>query len=112
MNDYSDLQKCLINYLTNYNNWVLQGKYYVVCENNTNKYEFKLSYNKLYEVKYCSLSNCETVFLETCVFGKHSGINTTKANYYIFVTKNKENINMFVKNKMLNNLMFITISIG
>jgi len=44
-----------------------KGKYYVVCENNTNEYEFKLSYNKLYEVKYCSLSNCETVCLETCV---------------------------------------------
>ena len=52
------------------------------------------------------------MFLETCVFGKHSGINTTTANYYIFVNKNKENMNMFVKNEMLYNLMFIAISIG
>lgn len=44
------------------------------------------SNDKYYEVKYCSLNNgSNTIFLETVAFKKPSEINTTKANYYIFV---------------------------
>ena len=49
MNDYSDFKKCLkIGQLFDKKAQIIiieyyKGKYYVVCENNTNEYDFKLS---------------------------------------------------------------------
>ena len=81
-----------------------KSKYNVLNECNTYHYDFMLSNNKKYEVKYCSLSNCgDSVFLETFAYNKPSGINKTEANYYIFVIKNN---NIFVKKDIL---LFIKI---
>ena len=81
-----------------------KNKYTVLHECNNYNYYFKLSNDKTYEVKYCSLNECgDTVFLETIAFNKLSGINKTEANYYIFVIKgitnifNKTNILTFIK---------------
>jgi hypothetical protein len=114
MSDYINFQKCLkfgqifekkaqaklIEYYKN--------KYHIVNENNTYEYDFILSNGKYYEVKYCSLNNCnDTIFLETVAFDKPSGINKTKADYYIFVIKQK-NVNMFINTELLE---FIKINV-
>jgi hypothetical protein len=69
-------QKQLINY---YN-----GKYNVTETCNDADYDFKLSNGKYYEVKYdnkaCTTGN---IFIETVQFNKPSGIDITKADYYI-----------------------------
>jgi hypothetical protein len=70
-----------------------KNKYFVDHENDTYEYDFMLSNNIYYEVKYCSLSNgYNTIFLETVAFNKPSGINKTKANYYIFVINCKDEL--------------------
>ena len=74
-----------------------KNKYHVDHENDNSEYDFMLSNGKYYEVKYCSLSNCyNTIFLETVAFGRPSGINKTKANYYIFVINCKDGL-LFIK---------------
>ena len=74
MSDYFNFQKCLkigqvfekkaqqkiMNYYKN--------KYHVVHENDTYEYDFMLSNDKYYEVKYCSSL---ILFLET--YSNHSG---------------------------------------
>jgi hypothetical protein len=113
MSDYSDFKKCLkigqifekkaqqkiMNYYKN--------KYHVVHENDNYEYDFLLSNGKTYEIKYCSLSNgSNTIFLETVAFKKPSGINTTKANYYIFVINCNDGL-LFIKIKVKNLLRII-----
>ena len=67
-----------------------------------------LSNDKYYEVKYCSLNNgSNTIFLETVAFGKPSGINKTKANYYIFVINCQGGL-LFIKIKVKNLMKIIT----
>jgi hypothetical protein len=74
-----------------------KNKYHVVNENDTYEYDFMLSNDKYYEVKYCSLNNgSNIIFLETVAFKKPSGINTTKANCYIFVTNCQEGL-LYIK---------------
>ena len=70
-------------------------KYHVEHENDTYEYDFKLSNNKYYEVKYCSLSY------------KPSGINTTKTNYYIFVINCQDGL-LYIKIKVKNLIKIIT----
>jgi hypothetical protein len=85
-----------------------KNKYFVDHENVTYEYDFMLSNGKTYEVKYSSLSNgYNTIFLETVAFCKPSGINTTKANCYIFVINCKDEL-LFVKIKVKNLLKIIT----
>jgi hypothetical protein len=84
-----------------------KNKYYVDHENDTYEYDFMLSNGKTYEVKYSSLSNgYNTIFLETVAFNKPSGINKTKANYYIFVINCSDGL-LFVKIKLKNLLKII-----
>ena len=85
-----------------------KNKYKLLHENDTFEYDFLLSNGKYYEVKYCSMINCNnTIFLETISNNKPSGINTTKANYYIFVIKQKSK-NIFINNV---SLLFIKIKV-
>jgi len=114
MSDYTDFKKCLkigqifekkaqLKIVEYYKN-----KYFIEHENDTYEYDFKLSNEKTYEVKYCSLSNgYNTIFLETVAFGKPSGINKTKANYYIFVINCKDGL-LFLKIKVKNLIKIIT----
>ena len=84
-------------------------KYYV--ENDTYEYDFKLSNGKTYQIKYNSLTNgYNTIFLETMAFGKPSGINKTKANYYIFVINYKDGL-LFLKIKTKNLIKIIKKSL-
>ena len=117
MSDYLDFKKCLkigkifekkaqMKIVEYYKN-----KYFVEHENDTYEYDFILSNEKTYEVKYCSLSNgCNTIFLETVAFGKPSGINKTTANYYIFVINCKDGL-LFLKIKTKNLLKIIKKSL-
>jgi hypothetical protein len=117
MSDYSDFKKCLkigqifekkaqLKLVEYYKN-----KYFVVNENDNYEYDFMLSNGKYYEVKYCSLSNgSNTIFLETVAFKKPSGINTTKANFYIFVINRQVGL-LFVKIKVKNLLRIIKKSL-
>jgi hypothetical protein len=90
--------------LCNYYN----NKYTVTNEYNDNKFDFKMSNNKTYEVKYCSQSNCgDTVFLETLCNGKPSDINTTQSDYYIFIIR-KRNKNIFLTNDVF---LFVNIKV-
>jgi len=114
MSDYLDFKNCLkigkifekkaqhkiVEYYKN--------KYHVEHENDNYEYDFKLSNGKYYEVKYCSLSNgYSTIFLETVAFNKPSGINKTKANYYIFVINCQDGL-LFLKIKVKNLIKIIT----
>jgi len=84
-----------------------KNKYHVDHENDNYEYDFMLSNGKYYEVKYCSLSNgSNTIFLETVAFNKPSGINKTKANYYIFVINCKDGL-LFLKIKVKTLLKII-----
>jgi hypothetical protein len=88
-----------------------KNKYTVVHENDTYEYDFMLSNDKYYEVKYCSLNNgYNTIFLETVAFKKPSGINTTKANYYIFVINCQDGL-LYVKIKVKNLIKIIKKSL-
>jgi hypothetical protein len=85
-----------------------KNKYHVVNENDNYEYDFMLSNGKYYEVKYCSLNNgYNTIFLETVAFNKPSGINTTKANYYIFVINCQDGL-LYIKIKVKNLIKIIT----
>jgi hypothetical protein len=114
MTDYSDFKKCLkigqiferkaqLKICEYYKN-----KYFIVNENDNYEYDFLLSNWKTYEVKYNSLSNgYSTIFLENVAFGKPSWINTTKANYYIFVINCNDGL-LFLKIKIKNLIKIIT----
>jgi hypothetical protein len=114
MSDYFNFQKCLKigqvfekkaqQKIMNY----YKKKYHVVHENDTYEYDFMLSNDKYYEVKYCSLNNgYNTIFLEAVAFKKPSGINTTKANYYIFVINCQDGL-LYIKIKVKNLFKIIT----
>jgi len=66
----------------------------------TYEYDFMLSNDNYYEVKYCSLNNgSNTIFIETVAFKKPSGINTNKENYYIFVINCQDGL-LYIKIKV------------
>jgi hypothetical protein len=117
MSDYTDFKKCLkIGQIFEKKAQLkiceyYKHKYYVENENDTYEYDFKLSNGKTYEVKYNSLTNgYDTIFLETMAFGKPSGINKTKANYYIFVINYKDGL-LFLKIKTKNLIKIIKKSL-
>ena len=56
----------------------------LINTNNDYKYDFKLSNNLKYEVKY-SGDATKYIFVEFYSWGKASGITTTESDYYIFV---------------------------
>jgi hypothetical protein len=80
-------QKQLIGY---YN-----GKYHVVetCDNAS--FDFQLSNGKYYEVKYDNkASTTGNIFIENVQFNKPSGIDITKADYYIIVLNSTNYFNI------------------
>jgi len=114
MNDYSDFKKCLKIGKTFEKKAQLKiceyykNKYFVDHENDNYEYDFKLSNGKTYEVKYNSISNgYSTIFLETSAFSKPSGINKTKANYYIFVINCKDEL-LYIKIKVKYSIKQLT----
>jgi hypothetical protein len=71
-------QKQLINYY--------KGKYEVAETCDNAHFDFKLSNEKYYEVKYDNkASTTGNIFIENVQFNKPSGIDITKADYYIIV---------------------------
>ena len=56
----------------------------LISKNNDYKYDFKLSNNLKYEVKY-SGDATKYIFVEFYSWGKASGITTSESDYYIFV---------------------------
>lgn len=71
-------QERIIKYLNN------KFKIKNICD--TNEYDFELTNNSKYEIK-CDLKANETnnIFIEYLQFGKPSGIQTTKADFYIII---------------------------
>ena len=64
---------------------------------NDNNYDFELTNNIKYEVKTdirATLTN--NIFIEFLQFGKHSGIEITKSNYYIIITPYKKPIYILI----------------
>jgi hypothetical protein len=113
MSDYSQFKKCLIigNVFEKKAQFKLvqyyKNKYHVVNENDTYEYDFLLSNGRYYEVKFCSLSNgYDTIFLECVAFNKPSGINITKADYYIFVINSSDGL-LFIKIRVKNLIKII-----
>ena len=74
-----------------------ENKLKVIETCNDFRYDFKLSNNLTYEVKY-ERSSLKTnkVFMEYIAFQKPSGIDRTQADYYIFVLPINDNGNQFV----------------
>jgi hypothetical protein len=61
------------------------------------RYDFKLSNNLTYEVKYERASlQTGNIFIEYIAFLKPSGISTTEADFYIIVLPKNETENKFV----------------
>ena len=64
---------------------------------NDYRYDFKLSNDFTYEVKYERTSlKTNNIFLEYIAFQKPSGIDMTLANYYIFVLPVNDTDNQFL----------------
>ena len=63
-----------------------KNKYNIAHTCDNNKYDFKMSNNKTYEVK-ADLTAHKTgfIFIEDTAFNKQSGITITKADYYIII---------------------------
>jgi hypothetical protein len=62
------------------------GKYHVTETCNDASFDFQLSNGKYYEVKYDNkASTTGNIFIENVQFNKPSGIDVTKADYYIIV---------------------------
>ena len=68
------------------------NKFLLLHTSNTNQYDFMLSNNLKYEVKFDGSSiNTGNIFIEFLQFNKDSGITTTKADYYIIILPNTIN---------------------
>lgn len=61
----------------------------LINRNNDYKFDFKLSNNLKYEVKYTGDAT-KYIFVEFYSWGKASGITTSESDYYIFVLPNDE----------------------
>ena len=79
---------------------------------NNNKYDFKTSDNKTYEVKTEPMSlTTNNIFLEFFAYGKPSGISTTESNFYIFCdTKNYFMIDTLKVKELIKNNTFKIIT--
>lgn len=78
------------------------------------KYDFKLSNNKCYEVKYDKSSlKTGNIFIEFISFTKSSGIDKTQADYYIIITpiSEYEEIYILIDVSTLKRLMTDTIDL-
>jgi hypothetical protein len=74
-----------------------ENKFDVIEICNDFKYDFKLSNNLTFEVKFERLSlKTNNVFMEYIAFHKPSGIDNTQANFYIIVLPTNEIENQFV----------------
>ena len=61
-------------------------EYTVLSTNNDNRYDFILSNNRSYEVKYDNMAaKTNNVFIEFEGYGKPSGIDVSLANFYIII---------------------------
>lgn len=74
-----------------------ENKLKVIETCNDHRYDFRLSNNLTYEVKY-ERSSFKTgnIFMEYIAFQKPSGIDRTQADYYIFVLPINDTDNQFV----------------
>jgi hypothetical protein len=71
------------------------GKYDVIETCNDATFDFQLSNGKYYEVKFDNkASTTGNIFIENVQFNKPSGIDVTKANYYIIVLNSTNYFNI------------------
>jgi hypothetical protein len=71
------------------------GKYHVIEICNDATFDFQLSNGKYYEVKYDNkASTTGNIFIENVQFNKPSGIDITKADYYIIVLNSTNYFNI------------------
>jgi hypothetical protein len=84
-------QQRILNYYDN--------KYTISNTCNNNQYDFMLSNNDKYEVKFDRLAHkTNNIFIEVIQFGKNSGLLVTEAKYYVLVIQNS---NIFSNNVLL-----------
>jgi hypothetical protein len=82
------------------------NKFVLLHTLNTNEYDFKLSNNIKYEVKFDGYSlKTGNIFIEFLQFNKDSGITITKADYYIIILPNIINKYLLVDVLELNFLI-------